>query len=220
MTKQGVRRALTGSTFDPPHNGHVAAVMAMLRSGLFDEVVVSVAGTTPGFKDNPSQGLHRQQLAQLVFPQELIFDPPPGHARLLLDHAPSMGEEEPTALRMAGFAELYPGDTHTFVTGSDAITPDLNGNLPIHRWRYQRWLRTTPILIIPRAGFAQPSDLNITQIGFSSINWFPGFEDGFEPLPNISSSAIRELIAAGSDAWRELVPSPVAQYIDLVGLYR
>ena len=38
------RLGLFGGTFDPPHLGHVAALRAAARSGLFSEIQVTVAG--------------------------------------------------------------------------------------------------------------------------------------------------------------------------------
>jgi len=43
------RLGLFGGTFDPPHLGHVAALRAAARSGLFSEIQVTVAGE-PYFK--------------------------------------------------------------------------------------------------------------------------------------------------------------------------
>jgi len=54
------RLGLFGGTFDPPHNGHVAALVAAARTGRFDALEVTVAGDP--YRKSALGGVHSAAL--------------------------------------------------------------------------------------------------------------------------------------------------------------
>src|SRR6185295_19082129 len=93
--------------------------------------------------------------------REWIVKPKPGWASLLIDGSATMEEDVPTYKRFQQLREEDPDAEYTFVTGSDAVTPNSLGVFPIDTWQEAHLLRQDNILIVPRWGFAQPGDIEL-----------------------------------------------------------
>jgi nicotinic acid mononucleotide adenylyltransferase len=205
-----MRIAFAGSATNPSHLGHALLLRIVLFLGWYDLVIWHPSGFSD-YKPNLLAGIHRQQMAHLAFPQNWIFQPQPGQAKLLLDLSATMTEDVPTALRFLMLHQQYPGAEITFITGSDSITPGEDGSLPILNWHYPEILLQEKILVIPRSGFALPQDgIQLP----SSISWLDR-----KAMPDVRSSRIREMIARGDPTWKRLVNSKVRKYIELHNLY-
>jgi nicotinate-nucleotide adenylyltransferase len=100
-----------------------------------------------------------------------------------------------------------------FLMGADSLA-----DLP--NWREANEICTlaTP-LVVRRAGLAEPDFSVLASV--ASAERIDEIRRGMVDVPGspISSSEIRQLVAAG-DAWRELAPESVADYIVEHGLYR
>jgi len=102
------------------------------------------------------------------------------------------GEESRTLDTLVALGERHPGHSFRLVVGTDILSE----TDAWHRW--DEILRLAPVLVVPRP--------------------LPGASpDGFT-LPDISSSAVRELLSRGENA-APLVPAPVMDYIATQGLY-
>lgn len=175
----------------------------------FDRVFWFTSGSDER-KPNMLEGIHRQILSFLAFDLESMYAPKPGWAPFSLDASAAMTKDIPTAIRFSQLEEQFPGADITCVNGSDWITPK-DGRLPIESWDfYDTTLCKKKLQFIPRAGFLQPGEMELPP----HMSWFP-----CQPLPDISSTMIREMIAAGDQRWRQLVNRRVEQYIDFKGLY-
>jgi nicotinic acid mononucleotide adenylyltransferase len=223
--------AFAGSATNPSHLGHAQVLQLMLQD-LFDVVIWYPSGFSRE-KPNLLDGIHRQQLAHLAFPQSWVYRPRPGWAKLLLDLAATMAADVPTATRFYLLQEQYKDAEITFVTGSDGVTPGKDGILPIQTWNNyypdpnsEQCTAINPltgeeieiiplnqhqIKIIPRQGFVIPGQVDLPD----HISWLTD-----EVLPDIRSSSIRVLVAKGDKSWRKLVNEQVEQYIDLHQLYQ
>lgn len=204
--------AFAGSATNPSTLGHFKVLRLILKSG-FDLVIWYPSGfsTKPGL--DQTIDIHRQQLALLAFPQSWIHRPRSGWAKLMLNLDATMKDDVPTATRFAQIRDKYPQAEVSFITGSDAVTPDATGIFPLQNWfQYQEVLSQERILIVPRAGFARPGEIELPQ----GIQWLT-----HKVLPDIQSSTIRRLIATGDDRlWLKMVNAKVADYINLYQLYR
>lgn len=212
--------AFMGSATDPSHLGHQAALQRVLSARIYDLVMWYPSGFSK-YKPYMLDGIHRQQYAQLAFPEKWIFAPNPGWARLMLNLSATMMEDVPTGLRYQELRDQYPNSVIHFITGSDSITPDKEGVIPITQWKKQKALRKVPIRIIPRMGFALPGDVQFPK-KFKDIEWFCD-----QPVTNrdISSSTIRQLVKCQQhlpkeqQTWRDMMRKQAELYTDLYRIY-
>jgi nicotinic acid mononucleotide adenylyltransferase len=206
-----MRLDMAGSATDPPHDLHAWVLQLILQAG--SDLTIFYPTGASKFKPTMSQGIHRQQMAHLAFNQDWLCRPLPGWSKLFLDMSDTMNVEIPTAHRFEQLRRDYPGAEIRFVTGSDAVTPDAEGRLPITKWvEYEAKLSKETVLIVPRQGFALPNEIELP----THCQWLQT-----EPLPDVRSSTIRQLIRQGDNTeWRKVVNKNVQAYIDLHQLYR
>lgn len=185
--RTAMRIAVYPGSFDPLHTGHLAVMESLNRDGRFDGVYLIISPQNP-FKD-PSKALSAErryrdaveavgrhpQLRVRVEDIELHMEPPHYTIRTL------------DALRLR-----EPGNEFTLVMGADNLERILE-------WREsERLLREYGVAVYPREGFdAEALRDALLKLGPYRIELIDA------PLVNISSTRIRNGIAAGEDmsAW-------------------
>jgi nicotinate-nucleotide adenylyltransferase len=189
---------LFGGTFDPPHVGHVALAEAALRELGLDRLVVLVAGTPP-HKPVETDAETRFRLATAAFARL----PDVEVSRSELDR-PGRSYTLETA-RWAS-AEL---DDPVFIVGADEFADFLDWHEPNEILEHVR------LAVATRPGYDRATlDEVRTRLGRPErVEYFR-----FDPM-DVASRDIRARLASG-ESIRGLVPPPVAELIDELGLYR
>jgi nicotinate-nucleotide adenylyltransferase len=190
-----------GGTFDPMHNGHVAAAEAAVDCANLDEVVFVPTGTPPHRpppEASPAQRLEMCRLATNDDPRFAVSDIE------VTREGPSYTLDTLWALRGANpHAELF------FVLGWDAASQ-------LRSWyRPDEVLAIAPIVVVSRPGRNAPAEADIRSAGLdpARIVLCPRL------TPSVSGSEIRRAIAAGKSV-AGMVPPAVERYIATHHLYR
>ncbi|WAS99080.1 DUF2520 domain-containing protein [Nannocystis punicea] len=164
--------AVLGGSFDPPHLGHALIPTYLLARGLADRVLVAPCWSHP-FAKQMMPFADRLALTRLAMASQAeTVEVSDVEARL----AARRGGEGPSYSYdlLRAVAEEHPGFAVRLVVGSDIVV----------RGELQRWHRAAEIaaefspIVVPRVGFADADDC---------------------ALPEISSTAVREWLAAGDD---------------------
>jgi nicotinate-nucleotide adenylyltransferase len=201
---QAVRVALFGGTFDPIHEGHLAAARAVLERGLVDEVVFVPAGDPPHKRARTLASAHDRYvmtvLATLneprfrVVPWELERAGP-SYTVDTLEHARAV----------LGAVDVY------WLIGADAAWG-------LHTWQQaQRLVTLTRFLVVSREGFDEDGLRAQLALHFPACD---GDWVQFVRMPEVavSSTALRAACAAGRSP--DGLPQCVAAFIARYGLYR
>lgn len=208
------RRIIFGGTFDPVHRGHLEAANAVRTALMPDEFRFLPAGDPPHRSVTHASPEHRLRMLQLA------LAPCPWFTidRQELDReGPSWMSDTLQALRKA-----YPQDALMLLLGQDSAN-SLNS---WHDWH--RIPELAHLLIMTRPGetpaYAPELARELEQRTVQDAARLGDAPAGLVlPLPvppePVSSTGLRKRVAAG-DALRDLVPGPVAEYIELNGLYR
>lgn len=208
------RVGVIGGTFDPIHIGHLAAARAASEAIDLDEVRFLPSRVPPHRRDGTAaSGYHRFAMAALAVagaPRWRVSD-----LELLRD-GPSYTYDTLVALGETG---LEPSQLF-FVIGADAFAE-------IEAWsRYPAILDAAHFVVVERPG----TDVDTLAARLprlaSRMTGPAGFEPGTSPrivvlaadTPAVSSTQIRERLEARRPI-DDLVPPPVAAYIDKHGLY-
>ncbi|NNF40178.1 MAG: nicotinate-nucleotide adenylyltransferase [Woeseiaceae bacterium] len=202
-----------GGTFDPIHYGHLRTAFEMLQALRFDEVRFIPCG------DPPHRGTTYASTAERLRMVELAVAGQPGFTvddRELRRAGPSYTIDTLLALR-----EEYPDRSLGLIVGMDAFL----GLQSWHRW--DEMLDVAHIIVAHRPGWKAPDmgalgdliaesgthrvrDLHASRRGRVHIHAVTQLE--------ISSTEIRELVAAGRDP-RFLMPDAVRDHIIAGGCY-
>lgn len=192
---------MLGGTFDPMHNGHVAAAEAAVDCANLDEVVFVPTGNPPHrppAEATPVQRLEMCRLATADDPRFAVSDIEVTRA------GPSYTLDTLWALRGANpHAELF------LVLGWDAASQ-------LRSWyRPDEVLAIAPIVVVTRPGRNAPAEADLRSAGLdpARIVLCP------RPTPSVSGSEIRRAIAAGKSV-AGMVPPAVERYIAAHHLYR
>ena len=195
-----------GGTFDPIHNGHIAAADAAQRA-LTLEAVTLVPSRIPPHRQDPvgASGEDRYAMAALAAAER------PGWtaSRLELDReGPSYTYDTLVELR-----NQFPGTQIFFILGADAFAE-------IATWsRYPAVLDLANFVVVSRPGITLDSLHERVPSAFSPR---PSATTRVIPVetstPDVSSTEIRRRIRAGESLAR-LVPDAVARYIHAHRLY-
>lgn len=193
-----------GGTFDPIHNGHLAAADAAQRALALDAVVL-VPSRVPPHRQDPVRagGEHRFAMAALAAESR----PGWSASRLEIDRdGPSYTFDTLAALRSPAM-ELF------FILGADAFAK-------IATWsRYPAVLDLANFVVVSRPGITLdslrarvPSAFSHRPSGHTRVILVEA------NTPDISSTDIRRRVQAGASL-EGLVPAPVAAYITAHRLY-
>lgn len=212
------RVGVLGGTFDPVHDGHLAAGRAAAAALALDRVVLIPSHIPPHRPDSPhASGYHRLQMVRLAVEAE------PGWSASDLELArggPSFTVDTLQALR----AE-EPASQFFFITGADAFAE-------VASWhRYPEVLELAHFVVIARPGTSidrvrqRLPELapRLIDCGAASRDAcrhapFPSVFLVHAATPDVSSTAIRQRAAAGASL-AGLVPDRVRQYIETQHLY-
>ena len=187
---------LFGGTFDPVHNAHVALARSARDDLALDHVRWVPAGQ-PWQKQRPlTPAVHREAMVRLAIE---------GEPRFVLDRIEL--ERAGPSYTLQTVQELQarePGSEWFLVIGQDQYAG-------LHTWHgWQDLLSRVVLAVANRPGLAPQPHTEVLRFPHRSV-----------PLPmlDISSTEIRHRAAAGQD-FSQLVPSPVASYIESHRLYR
>jgi len=201
---QSPRLGIFGGSFDPVHLGHLLlADCCRLQAGL-DEVWFVPTAHQPLKPAGPrASDTHRLAMLQLACASQAMFQV----KTVEIDRGVSYSIDTLEAIQAnQPDAELF------FLMGADSLA-----DLPTWHRPADICHLATPI-VVHRAETPKPNfEILNSLVSAARLAAIRSDQIEMPPMP-ISSSAIRSLIAAG-DHWQDLVPPPVADYIDKHGLY-
>lgn len=196
-----MRLGVLGGTFDPVHNGHVAAAEAALECANLDEVVFVPTGNPPHRPPAEASPVQRLEMCRLATADDSRFAVSDIEVKR---EGLSYTLDTLWALRGANpHAELF------LVLGWDAASQFRSWHRP------DEVLAIAPIVVVTRPGRNAPADADIKSAGLdpARIMLCP------RPTPAVSGSEIRRAVAAGRGI-AGLVPPAVDRYIAAHHLYR
>lgn len=212
-------RILYGGTFDPVHLGHVAIADVVAES--LQQAVWVLPAADPPHRARP--GASAEQRATML---ELALD---GHPRLRVDrrelHRPGPSFTVDTLREVR--AEIGPDQALAWVVGIDSLAQLSSW----HEWR--QLFALAHIIGVQRPGTSVSLDWLAGRDALvhaevlpraATIDRLPDAAAGLyaavamHPLREESASGVRQAIALGRP-WEQMLPSPVARYIQQHGLY-
>lgn len=215
------RAAIYGGTFDPVHKGHVAVARRVLQLFELDEVLF-VPACVPPHKSAISSAVHRFAMLALATAEDASLR----ISTVELDEPArpyAVDTVERLQLEMAAKRRLF------FIIGADSWSE-------ITTWHdWQRLLKMVDLIVVTRPGYElsekAPSGVErvIDMRGSSSAEISAVLDSDSGPvvfltnavMMDVSATAIRAAARAGdSQRLRELVPGPVANYIEKYELYQ
>jgi nicotinate-nucleotide adenylyltransferase len=191
---------VVGGTFDPVHNGHLAAAEAAIECADLDQVVFVPTGTPPHRPPTVASAEQRLEMTRLAIAEDSRF----AVSDIEVNRSgPSYTVDTLLALRNANpHAELF------LVLGWDAAA------LFRSWYRPDEVIALAPIVVVTRPGRKPPSADDLRAAGLQ-----PGRVILCErPTPDVSASQIREAVREGR-ALSDVVPDAVARYIASAHLY-
>jgi nicotinate-nucleotide adenylyltransferase len=219
------RAAIYGGTFDPVHNGHLEVARRALELFELDEVLL-VPASVPPHKVGISSAFHR--FAMLA----LATEPEP---RLRLSTIELEEPSRPYAVDTVARMQSEMGSTCRlfFMIGADSWSEITTW----HEW--QRLLKMCDLIVVTRPGYelganVPPGAANVVDVRSMSrqeIAELAGSDSGPRvfltdaAMIDISATRIRAAIQSSarsndSATLKEMVPAPVASYIEKYELYR
>ncbi|MDQ3953008.1 MAG: nicotinate-nucleotide adenylyltransferase [Actinomycetota bacterium] len=191
------RLGVMGGTFDPIHNGHVAAAAALLDAFDLDRILFVPAGQ-PWQKEGYSGAEDRWMMTALTAATNPRFEA----SRMEIDRkGPTYTVDTLAILR-----DFYGPDAALFfVAGIDAV-------LTLGTWhRAEGVAALAEVIAVPRRGF----DAGALRLG---PDW-PVVHVADVPEVDVSSTEVRRRVREGLPV-DDLVPPVVAEYVSEHGLYR
>jgi len=186
-----MRVGILGGTFDPIHEGHLAAARGAMDCADLDRVLFVPSATPPHRGPAVADAEQRIAMARLAIAGEPRFE--------VADIEVRRGAISYTVDTLRELQRLHPGDELFLILGWDAAKL-----LP--SWREPEEVRRlASILVVTRPGSGKPertADVVCER-----------------PTPDISGSAIRRASAKG-ESLADRVPDAVERYIVKNGLYR
>ena len=192
-----------GATFDPCHNGHIAALKAFVKAFPFERVFVVPTGIPPHKQQGVTSSEDRLKMLEMAVKGIEKVE--------ICDYEIRTEGKSYTVNTLKHLKQLYPNDQFVLFTGSDMF-------LSLDRWyKAEEIMKNAVIAVLTRTGTdAEALKLQAEKLRFSYDADCRIID--FEPI-NISSSQIRERIADGGDASEYLLPE-IYDYIKQKGLYK
>ena len=190
------RVGIFGGSFDPVHGAHVALAEAALVELRLDEVRWIPAGQSWQKTRTMSAAAHRVAMVQVAIAHEPRFT----LDRIEVDRP----GDSFTLDTVRALAAAYPGTQWFLLIGQDQYTG-------LHSWRdWQTLLGLVVLAVANRPGESRQPHAEVQRVPHRMVP---------RPMLDISSTDIRQRVAAGADI-SHLVPPGVARYIETHGLYR
>lgn len=182
--------AVYSGSFNPLHIGHLAIMKYMVEEASYDMVYLIVSPKNP-LKDGISSdsGMDRYKAAVEAVKRHFC-DTEGRTAKVLVDDIElTMPEPHYTIRTLDALKEREPENSFTFIMGADNLAD-------IRRWKdYGRILREYGAAVYPREGI----DLDVVEADLLKEDKGFNITVVNAPMVDISSSEIREGIAAGKD---------------------
>jgi nicotinate-nucleotide adenylyltransferase len=191
---------LLGGTFDPFHNGHLAAAEAAIGCARLDRVVFIPAAQPPHRPPAVASAEQRLEMCRLGIASELRFT--------VSDVELKRGGPSYTVDTLVELRRLQPEDELFLILGWDAARLFSTW----HRPEQVRELAT--ILVIARPGSEAPREEDLEGAGLDKAKVVLCLR----PTLDVSASEIRRAVAAGEPI-SAMVPPAVERYIASHGLY-
>lgn len=197
------RVGLYGGSFDPVHNGHLAAARESIKTAQLDEVWFVPAYISP-FKRDYVQTSAEHRIAMLNLAIE-------GESQFRISTADlERGGVSYTIDTIRNFNAEYPEIEFLFIIGADSLAT-------LQDWHDSKnLLKICRFIVLARPGWNLNRELrNFTGEERQMLTrWIV-----YDFNKDISSSEIRSLIASGKST-DKMLPEPVSAYIAEHGLYR
>ena len=196
-----MRLGVVGGTFDPMHNGHIAAAEAAIDCADLDEVVFVPTGTPPHRPPTVATAEQRLEMCRLATADDPRFSVSDIE---VARGGPSYTVDTLLSLRGANpHAELF------LVLGWDAAALFRSWHRP------QEVIALAPIVVVTRPGRRPPKPQDLTAAGLQPERVVVCERS----TPAVSASEIREAVRDGRSI-SGLVPQAVERYIASARLYR
>ncbi len=194
------RIGIMGGTFNPVHQGHIAMALAAMKTASLDRVLFLPDGQPPHKTGiTPAEDRWRMLVAATV---NLKHVEP---CRMELDRAGTTY----TFDTLTSLREQFPKADLYYIIGADTL-------MQLKNWyRWQEVLPLCTFLVCPRVGTDGAAELQAERKRLTALGG--RFTSVTMELINVSSSEIREQLAAGLDTPR--LPPQVREYASLMGLY-
>jgi nicotinate-nucleotide adenylyltransferase len=195
-----LRSGILGGTFDPVHNGHLAAAQAAMGCARLDSVMFVPAAQPPHRPPAVAPPEQRLEMCRLATA---------GDARFAVSDV-ELNRRGPsfTVDTLIELRRLHPRDELFLILGWDA------GRL-FPTWRRPDEVRgLASIVVVGRPGSRAPGETDLKQVGLGG----EGVVLCLEPTPDVSASDIRRAVAAGESIAGK-VPAVVERYIAAHRLY-
>ena len=192
---------IMGGTFDPVHNGHLAAARQLRGVADLDQVWLMPNATPPHRTAAPvAPAQDRMRMVELAVA---------GHDRLVPSHIEvDRGGVSYTIDTVRELAREYPGQRFVLLIGSDAA-------LQIRSWHEADALLDTAIFVIFNRPETALAPQTLHELGFAPARSRIVHLD----TPAIAAHQVRDRLARGAPI-DDLVPGAVADYIRVHELYR
>ena len=192
---------ILGGTFDPVHNGHLAAARQLLGAADLDQVWLMPNATPPHRTAAPvAPAEDRMRMVELAVAGHDGLRP----SRLEVDR----GGVSYTVDTIRELARAYPGQRFTLLVGSDAA-------LQIRSWHDAGALLEEASFVIFNRPETALAPQTLHELGFAPARSRIVHLD----TPPIAAYQVRDRLARGAPI-DDLVPAPVADYIRTHELYR
>jgi len=192
---------ILGGTFDPVHNGHLAAARQLLGAADLDQVWLMPNATPPHRTAAPvAPAEDRMRMVELAVAGHDGLRP----SRLEVDR----GGVSYTVDTIRELARGYPGQRFTLLVGSDAA-------LQIRSWHDAGALLEEASFVIFNRPETALAPQTLHELGFAPARSRIVHLD----TPPIAAYQVRDRLARGAPI-DDLVPAPVADYIRTHELYR
>ncbi|MBQ4067323.1 MAG: nicotinate-nucleotide adenylyltransferase [Clostridia bacterium] len=197
-----MRIGLYGGTFSPPHNGHIRAARLFLREARLDKLYIMPAGIPPHKKaDAWGDGDSRLEMAALAF----------GEFSEISDYEIRKSGRSYTVETLRYLKEKHPEDELFMLVGEDMF-------LSLDTWKAPEEIMKLCKIVTMRREATPQCVMEAAAEDYRRRYGACVKVLEAEPL-RASSTDIREKIAKGESV-SEFLPSNVAEYICVNGLYR
>ena len=195
-----MRSGILGGTFDPFHNGHLAAAEAAMGCARLDIAIFVPAAKPPHRPPAVAPAEQRMEMCRLATAGDPRF--------AVSDVELNRGGPSYTVDTVVELRRLHPSDELFLILGWDAARL-------FPTWRQPDEVRAlASIVVVGRPGSKAPGEADLKQVGLGG----EGVTLCLEPTPDVSASEIRRAIAAGESIAGK-VPAAVEKYIAAHRLY-